>query len=161
MLFCRVQGGPRNGPLLFLYNSVELESTLNNSWYAMESRETSTPKVTNSSTSPVNPSHCALKKLRKSFSAISRLRHLQLQLEQFPHQQLTFIFFTDEKLFTVSHLRTHKMTWYTRPCQPDISASRLLLMDPTFLQVRKVSVAVSKRGYTNLIFIVPGAKIKR
>ena len=77
------------------------------------------------------------------------------------HTNNVRLFFSLMRNCYVSRLRTHKMTWYTRPWQPDISASRLLLMDPTFLQVRKVSVAISKRGYTNLTFIVPGAKIKR
>jgi len=46
--------------------------------------------------------------------------------------------------------------------QREISGSRLLRMHPMhFQQVRKVSVAVSKLAYTNLIFIESGAKINR
>ena len=41
----------------------------------------------------------------------------------------------------------------------DVSASRLLRTRPTFSKSVMVSVAVSKLGCTNLIFVDPGAKI--
>jgi len=68
-------------------------------------------KITNLSISPVKCKRCTLKN-SKSFSEC-HLKHSQLQLDKLSQHEITFISFTDETLFSVALLRTHKMIWYT------------------------------------------------
>jgi len=79
-------------------------------------------------------------------------------LTKFPENLIPFIFFSNEKVFTV---------WAPDSCQHDcldtpretkkrdVAAHRLLR---TFTKSAMVSVAVSKLGRTKLIFVEPGVK---
>ena len=84
-------------------------------------------------------------------------------LSKFSESAVDFIFFTDEKLFTVAppvNLQNDRV--YT-PCgtkKRDIAADRLLCTRPTFSKSVMVSVAVSTLGCTELIFVEPGVKVK-
>ena len=71
-------------------------------------------------------------------------------------------FFTDEKLFTAAPpMNSQNDRVYTPVAtkKRDISASRLLRTRPTFSKSVMISVAVSKLGCTNLIFVEPGARV--
>jgi len=50
--------------------------------------------------------------MKKLFSTVSQFEHSQLHLDQFLEREIKFIS-TDEKLFTVAPLWTHKMIWFT------------------------------------------------
>ena len=79
-----------------------------------------------------------------------------------PESLVPFIVFSDEKVFTVAapdnrqndHLYTPQETK-----KHDIAADRLLCTWPTFTKSVMVSVAVSKLGCTELIFVEPGVKV--
>ena len=70
--------------------------------------------------------------------------------------EVGIIFFTDEKLFTVAPPMNSQNDWVYAPVatkKHDVSASRFLRTRPTFSKSVLVSVAVSKLGCTNLIFV--------
>ena len=93
---------------------------------------------------------------------LNRLQRSQRLLDKFSEHEVGFIFFTDEKLFTMAPpMNSQNDRVYTPVAtkKRDISASRLLRTRPTFSKSVMVSVAVSKLSCTNLIFIEPGAKV--
>ena len=80
-------------------------------------------------------------------------------LSKFPESSVDFIFVTDEKVFTVAPPVNDRVY---APCgtkKRDIAADRLLRTRPTFSKSVMVSVAVSKLGCTELIFVEPGMKV--
>jgi len=83
-------------------------------------------------------------------------------LTKYSESVVDFIFFTDEKVFTVSppvNLQNDRVyaAWGTK--KRDIAANRLLHTRWTFSKSVMVSVAVSKLGCTELIFVEPGVKV--
>jgi inhibitor of nuclear factor kappa-B kinase subunit alpha len=73
-----------------------------------------------------------------------------------------FIWFTDEKLFTVAppiNLQNDRLYAAQGTRKRQIPANRLLRTRSTFSQSVMVSVGVSALGCTDLIFIEPGVKI--
>lgn len=73
-----------------------------------------------------------------------------------------FIWFTDEKLFTVASPRNSqndRLYCAAGVRKKDLSAERLLCTRPTFSQSLMVSVGVSSLGRTSLHFVEPGVKI--
>ena len=83
-------------------------------------------------------------------------------LSKFPESAIDFIFFTDEKVFTVAPPVNLQNDHVYAPCgmkKHDIAADRLLHTRPTFSKSVMVSVAVSKLGCTELIFVEPGVKV--
>ena len=80
-------------------------------------------------------------------------------LSKFPE---SFIFFTDEKVFTVAppvNLQNDRVYATCGTKKRDIAADRLLHTRPTFNKSVMVSVTVSKLGCTELIFVEPGVKV--
>ena len=75
-----------------------------------------------------------------------------------------FIWFTDEKLFTVSApLNSQNNRLYARSGvhKRNLPAERVLHTRATFFKSIMVSVGVSAMGSTDLIFVEPGTKINR
>lgn len=73
-----------------------------------------------------------------------------------------WIWFTDEKLFTVAtpnNPQNNRLYVSSVSRKKDISASRLLSTRPTFSQSVMVSVGVSALGRTGIYFVEPGTKI--
>ena len=83
-------------------------------------------------------------------------------MSKFPENAVDFIFFTDEKVFTVAiHVNLQNDRVYV-PCgtkKRDIAADCLLRTRPTFSKSVMVSVTVSKLGCTELIFVKLGVKV--
>jgi len=111
---------------------------------------------------------CFKKKRAQELTTANRLNRVQrsqLLLDKFSEHEVGFIFFNDEKLFTVAPLmnsqndRVYALVVATK--KRNVSTSRLLRTCPTFSKSVMISVAVSKRGCTNLIFVDPSAKINR
>ena len=83
-------------------------------------------------------------------------------LRKFNDHTVSFIWFTDEKVFTVAPPKNTQndrlyVTATTR--KRDVNAKRLLRTRPTFSRSVMVSVAVSKLGRTDMFFIKPGVKV--
>ena len=92
----------------------------------------------------------------------ARLQRSRLLLRRFPQTAVDFIFFTDEKVFTVaSPVNTQNDRVYAPSStkKRDIAPKRLLRCRPTFSKSLMVSVAVSKLGCTELFFVQPGVKV--
>jgi len=69
--------------------------------------------------------------------------------------------FADERLFTLALLRTRKNDFLHVPVatKKRDTAPSSIRTRPTFSESVMVSAALSKLGFTNLIFVEPGAKI--
>ena len=99
--------------------------------------------------------------IKSSCSPATRQKLLQM----FPDDKVDFIWFTDEKVFTVSSPKTPKNPQNDPLYVPagikkkQVVAERLLHMRTTFSRSLKVSVGVSKLGFTDLIFVDPGVKV--
>jgi len=84
---------------------------------------------------------------------------LWLLLQKFPEHAVDFVFFSDEKVFTVAssvNLQNDRFYAPSNAKKRDIAAERLLCCRPTFSSSLIVSVAVSKPGCTELFFVEPG-----
>jgi inhibitor of nuclear factor kappa-B kinase subunit alpha len=93
---------------------------------------------------------------------LCRLVRSKQLLRQYPQHKVPFIWFTDEKLFTVSspkNSQNDRLYAAVGTKKKQISASRLLQTRSTFSKSVMVSVGVSALGCTHLIFVQPGAKI--
>ena len=93
---------------------------------------------------------------------VSRLSRCKKLLRRFPEHKVSFIFFTDEKLFTVARPINKQNDRVYAPAtarKKDISAVRLLRTKPTFSKSVMVSVGVSSLGATGIYFVEPGVKI--
>jgi hypothetical protein len=78
----------------------------------------------------------------------------------YPQSKVHFIWFTDEKLFTVAAPKNAQNDrLYTGTLKKQVSAARLLKARSTFTKSVMMSVGVSSLGATELIFIDPGVKI--
>ena len=96
-------------------------------------------------------------------NCITRLSRAKKLLSKFPESAVDFIFFTDEKVFTVTPSVNLQNDRVYAPCgtkKRDIAADRLFRTLPTFRKSVMVSVAVSKLGCTELIFVEPGVKVE-
>lgn len=83
-------------------------------------------------------------------------------LNKFPSYLIPFIFFSDEKIFTVAppvNLQNDRLYVPHGTNKRAINAERLLRTRPTFSKSVMVSVAISKLGCTELIFVDPGVKV--
>jgi inhibitor of nuclear factor kappa-B kinase subunit alpha len=92
----------------------------------------------------------------------SRLVRARQLLQRFSVSDVGFIFFTDEKLFTVaapSNTQNDRVYVLRSMSKKQISSDRLLRTRTTFSQSLMVSVGISKLGRTELIFVDPGTKI--
>ena len=81
---------------------------------------------------------------------------------QLSEHAVDFVFFSDEKLFTVAspvNLQNDRVYAPSNAKLRDIAAERLLRCRPTFSLSLMVSVAVSKLGCTELFFVEPGVEV--
>lgn len=108
---------------------------------------------------------CLKKRRAQELTAVHRdtrlVRSLQL-LRKYPRNAVDYIFFTDEKVFTVAppvNLQNDRVYAPVATKKREIAADRLLRTRPTFTKSVMVSVAVSKLGCTGLVFVEPGVKI--
>lgn len=93
---------------------------------------------------------------------LNRLIRCRQLLRQFPQHAVAFIWFTDEKLFTVaSPVNTQNDRFYvpSGTKKRNVAADRLLRPRSTFSKSVMVSVGVSALGSTELVFVEPGVKI--
>ena len=77
----------------------------------------------------------------------------------FPDDKVDFIWFTDEKVFTVSLPRNPQSDRLYVPAgikKKQVAAERPLRTRTTLSRLVMVSVGVSKLGFTDLIFVDPG-----
>jgi len=92
----------------------------------------------------------------------ARLDRSRLLLRRYPASLVHFIWFTDEKLFTVaspSNTQNDRLYVAVGTRKRDIAADRLLRTRPTFSKSLMVSVGVSSLGRTSIHFVEPGVKI--
>ena len=93
---------------------------------------------------------------------ITRLVRAKQLLKKYPEQAVGFIWFTDEKLFTVAapvNMQNDRVYAPAGSLKRHLSAERLLRTRSTYSKSVMVSVGVSALGCTELIFIEPGVKI--
>ena len=89
-------------------------------------------------------------------------RPCQAAAKKYPALLVIFIWFTDEKLFTVDppiNLQNDRLYAPVGISMRQLSADRLLHTRSNFSKSVMVSMGVSALGCTNLIFIEPGVKI--
>src|SRR6218665_353101 len=92
----------------------------------------------------------------------ARLDCSRLLLRRYPASLVHFIWFTDEKLFTVaspSNTQNDRLYVAIGTRKRDIAADRLLLTRPTFSKSLMVSVGVSSMVRTSIQFVELGVKI--
>jgi len=109
---------------------------------------------------------CLKKRRAQELTAVNRLSRLSRSkqlLRKFSPAEVDFIFFADEKVFTVAPPVTPNTIGSTHAPitvkKRDVTAERLLRTRSTFTKSVMVSVAVSKLGCTGLIFVEPGIKV--
>ena len=93
---------------------------------------------------------------------ITRLVRAKQRLKRYPASVVSFIWFTDEKLFTVAppiNMQDDRLYAPVGTSKRQLSADRLLSTRSHFSKSVMVSVGVSAFGCTELIFIEPGVKI--
>ena len=95
-------------------------------------------------------------------SRASRLICFKQLLRKFKKHMVPFMWFTDEKLFTVAapiNSQNDRLYVPTLKRKREVSAARLLHAHSRFSQSLMVSVAISSLGSTELFFVEPKAKI--
>ena len=93
---------------------------------------------------------------------LTRLVRAKLLLREYPQSKVDFIWFTDEKMFTVAapkNAQNDRLYVSAGTRKKQVPAARLLKTRSTFTKSVMVSVGVSSLGATDLIFIDPGVKI--
>ena len=93
---------------------------------------------------------------------LTRLIRARQLLRDYSQSKVHFIWFTDEKLFTVTAPKNAQNDRLYVPAgrkKKEVNAKRLLQTRSTFTKSVMVSVGVSSLGSTDLIFIDPGVKI--
>ena len=108
---------------------------------------------------------CLKKKRAQELTEANKLTRLvrsKQLLRDYPQSKVHFIWFTDEKLFTVAAPKNAQNDRLYVPAgtkKKQVSAARLLKTRSTFTKSLMVSVGVSSLGAMELIFIDPGVKI--
>ena len=93
---------------------------------------------------------------------LARLNHSRSLLRRYPAGMVNFIWFTDEKIFTVvapSNSQNDRLYAAAGTRKRDIAAARLLRTRPTYSQSVMVSVGVSALSHTAIHFVEPGVKV--
>lgn len=93
---------------------------------------------------------------------VARVTRAKQLLRKYPDHTVPFIWFSDEKIFTVAppmNLQNDRVYAASGTHKKQISAERLLKTRSNFSRSVMVSVAVSNLGCTELIFVEPGAKV--
>jgi len=108
---------------------------------------------------------CLKKKPAHELTEANRLTRLDRSrqlLRKYTRHMVDFIFFTDEKLFTVarpSNTQNDRLYVTRATKKKQVAANRLLRTRTHFNKSVMVSVAVSTLGRSHLVFIDPGVKI--
>ena len=92
----------------------------------------------------------------------ARLDRSQSLLRRYPAAMVNFIWFTDEKIFTVaapSNSQNDRLYASAGTRKKDIAGARLLRTRSTFTKSVMVSVGVSALGRTAIHFVEPGVKV--
>lgn len=93
---------------------------------------------------------------------LSRLLSAKRLLKRYPEHAVQFIWFSDEKVFTVAppvNLQNDRVYTTSAMKKKQLPAERLLRTRSTFSRSVMVSVAVSTLGRTDLFFVDPGTKV--
>jgi len=93
---------------------------------------------------------------------LARFSRAKALLRQYPQHLVHFMWFTDEKVFTVASPKNAQNDRFYVPVstkKKQVSAARQLRTRSTFTKSAMVSVAVSSLGCSELIFVEPGVKI--
>lgn len=94
----------------------------------------------------------------------ARLDRSQLLLRHYPAAMVNFIWFMDEKIFTVaapSNNQNDRLYAAAGTRKKDITGARLLRTRLTFTKCLMVTVGISALGRTAIHFIEPGVKVNR
>lgn len=108
---------------------------------------------------------CLKKRRAQELTAANKLTRLTRSkqlLRRYSKSDVDFIWFTDEKVFTIaapSNAQNDRIYVPKTKRKKEISAERLLRTRSTFSKSLMVSVGVSKLGQTDLVFVEPGVKI--
>ena len=92
----------------------------------------------------------------------ARMTRARQLLQKYPATMVNFIFFTDEKVFTVAApTNPQNDRFYVRSGtrKKEVDENRLLRTRPTFSKSVMVSVGISKLGCTSIHFVEPGVKV--
>jgi hypothetical protein len=92
----------------------------------------------------------------------ARLDRAKLLLKKYPSHLVDFIWFSDEKLFTIaapSNTQNDRLYVHSDVKKKNVSGARLLRTRSTFSKSVMVTVAVSVLGCTSIHFLEPGVKI--
>jgi hypothetical protein len=92
----------------------------------------------------------------------SRLDRSRLLLRRYPAAMVNFVWFTDEKMFTVAaptNTQNDRLYAPVGTRKREVAATRLLRTRPTFTKSLMVSVGVSALGRTAIHFVDPGVKV--
>ena len=120
---------------------------------------------------PRSSVHCIIKtdlQLKSNAQAMTsankqaRMTRARQLMQKYPKAMVNFIFFTDEKVFTVAApTNSQNDRFYVRSGtrKKDVEENRLLRTRPTFSKSVMVSVGVSKLGCTAIHFVEPGVKM--
>ena len=85
---------------------------------------------------------------------------LRLLLQKLLEHAVDFVFFSDEKVFSVTSPVNSQNDRVYAPSNAQVARQRLLRCRPTFSSSLMVSVAVSQLGCTELFFVEPGVKVE-
>ena len=108
---------------------------------------------------------CLKKKRAQDFSNANKLTRLDRSrqlLRRYPSYLVNFIWFTDEKLFTVaapSNSQNDRLYVHADTRNRDVDGERLFRTRPTYSKSVMVLVGISNLGRTDLYFFEPGVKI--
>ena len=108
---------------------------------------------------------CFKKKRAQDLTEANKLTWLvcaKQLLKRYPEHAVDFIWFSDEKVFTVAsptNLQNDRVYAASGTKKKQLPAERLLRTRSTFSQSVMVSVAVSTLGRTDLFFVDPGTKV--
>lgn len=107
-----------------------------------------------------------LKKIRaqelSTANKLMRVDRAKKLLRKYPNHSVDFIWFSDEKLFTIatpSNTQNDRLYVPLGVTKKQVSGERLLRTRPSFSKSVMVAVAVSVLGCTNVHFLEPGVKI--
>jgi len=89
----------------------------------------------------------------------ARLTRAKKLLRLYPQSAVDFIFFSSLTVASPVNFQNDRVYVPQSSKKRDVATDRLLRTRPTFSKSLMVSVAVSKLGCTELIFVQPGAKV--
>lgn len=108
---------------------------------------------------------CLKRKKAQDLTVANRLERLTRSkklLTKYPEHTVPFIWFSDEKIFTVSppmNSQNDRLYVKSGTRKKQVNAERLLKTRSNFSRSIMVSVALSSLGCTELVFVEPGVKI--